>query len=469
MALTGAIHPGFAFAQDPRIHLSAAWPWREAILQKLGQGLCAQRIYQDLLDPQHGYGGSYHSVRRLVQKLWAAHDPPVRRMECAPGEEAQVDFGKGAPIVGADGKRKSSWVFRIVLSHSRKGYSEAVMRQGTDEFLRCLENAFIRFDGVSKTLVIDNLRAAVMKADWFDPELCPKARSFAEHYGIAILPTKPRTPRHKGKIENGVKYVKNNALKGLTFGSLAEQNRHLDEWEKAVADTRIHGTTRQQVIKRFLEAEKPALRSLPPGRFELFSEALRTVHRDGHVQVKGAYYSVPPEYLGQDLWARWDGRLVRLFDSKMRPVAVHAQQPAGRFSTHDAHLMAEKISGIERGSDWLLSQVEGIGPQAKTWAEAMLQARGIEGVRVLMGLLSLKNKWQRSEIERACAVASGHGAWHLRSLRQLIQQPQAAAVQSNFEFAQAHPIIRPLADYGQWLRDALCRQHSTQSSASPST
>jgi hypothetical protein len=138
---------GFSQPIGCRIHLSAAWPWREVIVQKLDQGLCAQRIYQDLGSPEHGYAGSFHSVRRLIQKLSAGHDPPVRRMECAPGEETQVDFGKGAPIVGADGTRTTSWVFRIVLSHSRKGYSEAVLRQGTDEFLRCLENAFAHFGG----------------------------------------------------------------------------------------------------------------------------------------------------------------------------------------------------------------------------------------------------------------------------------------------------------------------------------
>jgi hypothetical protein len=301
----------------------------------------------------------------------------------------QVDFGFGAPLVEAGGKTRRTWLFRAVLSYSRKGYSEAVLRQGTDEFLRCLENAFAHFGGSARTLVIDNLRAAVSRADWYDPELCPKVRSFAGHYGIAILPTKPYTPRHKGKIENGVKYVKNNCLKGLSFTSLAQENQHLLNWENTVADTRIHGTTRQQVIKVFTEVERPALLPLPPGRFELFSEALRAVHRDGHVQVKEAYYSVPPEYLGQNVWARWDGRLVRLFDQKMRPIAVHAQQVPGRFSTHQAHILPEKISGIERGTTWLLGQVDRIGPQAKAWAEKMLASRGIEGVRVLMGLLNL--------------------------------------------------------------------------------
>jgi transposase len=433
---------------------SAAWPWREIIQEKLAQGLQAQRIYQDLLE--HGYAGSYYSVRRLVKTLTAWTEPPVRRMECAPGAEAQVDFGRGAPVVGSDGRRRSTWVFRIILSHSRKGYSEAVYHQTTDEFLRCLENALTYFGGGVHTLVIDNLRAAVSRADWFDPELCPKVRSFAEHYGLAILPTKPRTPRHKGKIENGIKYVKNNALKGRTFASLADENRHLLAWEQSVADTRIHGTTRQQVGKLFEQAEKTALAALPATRFALFNEALRRVHRDGHVQVQGAYYSAPPEYLGQEVWVRWDGRLVRLYDRRMQPIAVHAQQSPGRFSTHNAHILPEKISGIERGTGWMLGQAERIGPEARQWAEQMLAQRGIQGVRVLLGLLSLGQRHSPFRIAEACAVAASHGAFHLRSLRRLITQgTQDVPTQESFAFASEHPIIRPVADYGQWLRDAL--------------
>jgi transposase len=446
------------------VSTSAAWPWRDVIVAKLQQGLQAQRIYQDLTAPEHGYSGSYYSVRRLVQKLTAGTEPPVRRMERPPGVEAQVDFGRGAPVVDANGKRRGTWVFRIVLSHSRKGYSEAVFHQTTDAFLQCLENALLYFGGSVQTLVIDNLRAAVSRADWFDPELCPKVRSFAEHYGLAILPTKPRTPRHKGKIENGVKYVKNNALKGRTFASLAEENRFLLEWEQTVADKRIHGTTRQQVHKLFEEVEKATLASLPTARFALFHEALRRVHRDGHVQVQGAYYSTPPEYLGQDVWARWDGRLVRLFDSRMRPITVHAQQAPGQFSTQQAHIVPEKISAIERGTSWMLGQADRIGPEAKRWAEKMLRERGIQGVRVLLGLLSLAQRHSPFRIEEACAIATSHGAYHLASLRRLITAKQPlVTTQESFAFASEHPLIRPVADYGQWVRDAL-----THSSSQPS-
>lgn len=446
--------------------ISTAGPWREAIVQKLEAGLTARRIYQDLCS-DHDYAGSYYSVRRLVKKLSAAAPAPFRRMECEAGAEAQVDFGRGAPVVTPEGKRKSTWVFRIVLSHSRKGYAEAVHRQTTDDFLRCLENAFAHIGGVPRTLVIDNLRAAVQQADWFDPQLCPKVRSFAEHYGIAILPTRPYTPRHKGKIERGIGYVKSNALKGRAFTSLAEENRYLQNWESSVADTRIHGTTRRQVKEVFGAAEKPALLPLPASRFDLFQEALRSVHRDGHVEIKGAYYSVPAEFVGQRLWARWDGRVVRLLDQKMRLVATHVQRPPGTFSTQDTHILPEKISGIEKGTSWLLRRIEYIGPHAAQWAQSMLQSRGIEGVRVLMGLLSLTNKHSRSSVEQACRIAQSHEAYHLRSLRQLIDHQSATPIadQQSFEFIDQHPIIRDLGDYGQFVKDAITN-HSLQESTS---
>ncbi|MBK8915080.1 MAG: transposase [Phycisphaerales bacterium] len=153
-----------------------------------------------------------------------------------------------------------------------RGTAKSSSRQTTDNFIRCLENAFQHFGGVPRMLVIDNLKAAVTKADWFDPEPNPKLQAFAEHCGTVIVPTRPYTPRHKGKVERGVDYVQENALKGRTFDSLADQNRYLAEWEAAVADTRIHGTTRQQVGRVFEQIERPgaaaAGHALPvlPGR-----------------------------------------------------------------------------------------------------------------------------------------------------------------------------------------------------------
>jgi transposase len=290
-------------------------PFRDLIVAKLEQQLTSQRIWQDLI-ADHNFTGKYDSVKRFVRRIGHVRPLPFRRMECGPGEEAQVDFGTGALVILPNGKRKKTNVFRIVLSHSRKGYSESTFTQTTEDFFRCLENAFAHFGGVPKTLVIDNLKAAVKHPDWFDPELTPKVQSFCQHYGTVILPTKSYTPRHKGKVEGGVKYVKNNGLKGRTFVSLDEQNQHLAQWEASVADTRIHGTTKKQVGKLFHDVEKSCLQPLRQDRFPEFREARRMVNRDGHVEVAKAYYSAPPEYLGREVWARWDTRTVRLFNHR---------------------------------------------------------------------------------------------------------------------------------------------------------
>jgi transposase len=203
-----------------RRNLSLCAAWKAEIEAGLEQGLTAKRIYQDLAH-ERGFAGSYQSVKRFVRKLEEEAPVPYRRMNFAPGEQVQVDFGTGHWIESEDGKRRRVHVFRAVLCHSRKGYREATYDQKTETFLRCLENAYRHFGGVPITTAPDNLKAAVLHPDWYDPELNPKAASFAKHYNTVLLPTKPRTPRHKGRVENGVGFAKE-ALRGRSF----ENRRH---------------------------------------------------------------------------------------------------------------------------------------------------------------------------------------------------------------------------------------------------
>lgn len=432
--------------ETPAGSRSECEPYRDEIVRKLEQGLTAQRIWQDLIDA-YGFAAKYHSVRRYVVRLQQKSPQLVRRMEVAAGEEAQVDFGTGAWITTVDGKRRRSWVFRIVLSHSRKAYSEAVFYQNAEAFIGALENSFRYFGGVPKTLVIDNLKAAVKQADWYDPEIHPKLQSFAQHYGTVFLPTKPYTPEHKGKVEAGVKYVKNNGLKGHEFASLEAENKHLLEWEDRVADTRLHGTTKQQVRQHFEEIERPALLALPVERFPFFHEGRRSVNRDGHCEVAKAYYSAPPEFVGRDVWVRWDSRLVRLFTDKWEQVAVHARAEPGRFRTDSNHIPKKRVSCIERGANVLLKQLAIVGPSVKDWSEAMLQARGVEGIRVLQGLKALASKHDATALNRACETAMTYGALRLKSIRTLLKSTSEVKQQEQFDFLEEHPVIRPLSDY----------------------
>jgi len=245
-------------------------------------------------------------------------------------------------------------------------------------------------------------------------------------------------------VESGVKYAQNNAVKGRSFDSLTAQNSYLSDWEKNVADTRIHGTTRRQVGRLFEEVERPALQPLPAGLFPVFEEALRSVHRDGYVEFKKAYYSAPPEYVGRQVWVRRETRLLRLYNSRREEIALHVLAEPGKFTTDPAHLHGRKRHLIERGADYLLDRCRVIGPLTGTWAEAMHQTRGPQSLRVMLGLLQLAEKHPAAELEKAAGIATHHGAWRLRDLKRLLELPGNVV---QLDFLETHPLIRSLDAY----------------------
>jgi transposase len=422
-------------------------PHRALISDKLDAQLSARRIYQDLV-AEVGFTGSYQSVKRFVRQLRRAQPGRVWRIEVQPGEEVQVDFGTGAPVTDAAGRHRRPWVLRVVLSYSRKAYSEAVFHQTTENLIRCLENAFRSFGGVAKVLNLDNLRAAVQKADWCDPELNPKLQSFCRHYGCALMPCLPRTPEHKGKTERGIGYLKSNALRARSFSSLTAENEFLRHWEKTVADGRIHGTTRKQVAALFAEEQK-SLPPLPPDLFPCFQEGQRTVHRDSYVEVDKAYYTVPPEYIGQCVWARWDSREVRIFNQRWEQIKLHAHLAPGQF---------DKVLGLgggqgplERQLDYWLRRAQELGGPCGLWSQGLLERKGPLGLRSIMGLIGLADHYSFKTLNDACASALSRGAWRLRDVKALLEQRQRE-VQTHLAFAQSHPLIRNLAEYGLFIQ-----------------
>lgn len=431
---------------------SLCQPYQEIILAKLELGLTAQRIYQDLCD-EHGFQGRYSSVRRFVARLSERSDPPFRRMEVEPGEQVQVDYGSGAPCLDGDGQPLRTHVFRLVLSYSRKGYSEAVRRLTTESFIRSLENAFWALGGVPKMIVFDNAKSAVVEANWYDPELNPKVVEFCRHYNTTFVPTRPRTPRHKGKVERGVGYVKSNALRGRTFPSLEAQNEHLMQWERNVADTRIHGTTKQPVGKLFDNVERTALGPLPKERFPIFEEGRRRVSRDGHIEIKRAYYSAPPEYVGCRVWVRWNDQTVRILNERFQQIAFHRRQPPGKFSTRGEHLASEKIDSIERGAGYLLEKVRFFGPHSLRWAEGALVEHGVRGMRIIQGLLALGRHYDEAAIEAACDTAWRSRAFRYRIVKRLLERRRAQ--QQTMAFLDEHPVIRPMEEYGEFVKKSI--------------
>ena len=423
----------------PRPRFSAAL-YRTAITEKLDVGLSVQRIWQDLIE-EYGYGASYESVKRFVRTI-----APTRRavgvFHCAPGAEGQVDFFQGAPTLeAATGEWRRPWVFRMTLGHSRHGYEEAVWDQKLETFLRLHEHAFRDVGGVPTVIRHDNLKAAVVRACFFDPDSHEVYLAFAQHWGFTPLPTQPRHPQENGKQERSGGYVKSNALKGRRFDSLDAHNAFLRHWNRTIARLRIHGTTRRQVWTHFVEVEQRALQPLAVDAFPFFSAGERTVHTDGHVEVAGAFYPVPLALLGQRVRVHWDAHLVRVFHGDTL-VTVHARAAAGVFAPRAGE--AEASTRQQAFVDRLVGQCERVGPALKQWAEAALAARGVRAIRLIQGVLGLTRRHPRERVLAAAADAHAHQHFRYQTLRQLVERTPVRPAPT---LVTEDPAIRPMTQY----------------------
>ena len=257
-------------------------------------------------------------------------------IETAPGEEAQVDYGTG-PMVRdpQSGKYRRTRLFVLTLGHSRKSVRLLVFRSSSRVWAELHEKAFRRLGGVTRVVVLDNLREGVLTPDIYDPTLNPLYRDVLKHYGAVALPCRVRDPDRKGKVESGVGHAQKTPLKGQRFESLEEAQAYLDRWEERWADTRIHGTTKRQVAAMFAE-EKPALLPLPVEPFRYYQYGERTVHLDGCVEVEAAYYGAPPGWIGRRVQVQWNDAHVRLLDPLTgQLLREHLRQQRGRHRIQD--------------------------------------------------------------------------------------------------------------------------------------
>jgi len=421
----------------------AAARYLDAILEKRGHGLTAQRIWQDLTE-EFGYGHSYESVKRYLRTI-APRARGVGVFESEPGAEGQVDFFRGAPTLDmTTGQWKRPWVFRLTLCCSRHGYEEAVWDQQLETFLRLHERAFGDLEGVPAVVRLDNLKSGVLRACFYDPDVNEVYAAFAQHWNFTPLPIQPRRPKENGKQERSGGYVKDNALKGHRFESLEAHNAHLRHWNRTIARLRIHGTTRRQVWTHFVEVERAALRPLAADPFPLFRCGERTVHPDGHVEVDGSYYPVSARLLGDLVRVQWDDHLVRVY-RRDELVMVHARVPAGHYAPMPGTRTPALTTRQQAFLAQLLGRCERVGLPLHQWAEAALAERGVRAIRLIQGVLGLTRKYPREAVLRAATTALTHRLFRYKHLERLATH--AAPAQPPLPLVADDPSIRPLTDY----------------------
>jgi len=391
--------------ESPKHMRSTVEPFEEQVHLWLEAEVGVQTIWQRLRD-EYGYTGSYSSVRRYVNRLQPKQAEAFCRIETSPGEEAQVDFGSaGIQYDARSGRRRKTWMFVMTLSWSRHHYVEFVFDQSIPTWLGCHERAFAWFGGSVRRVVIDNLKAAVLKAHVHDPVLGEPYRRMAQHYGFIISPNRPATPRHKGKVESGVKYIKRNFLAGQTFADVEAMNDRVKRWVMEIAGERTHGTTKEAPLARFHRMERNSLQAIPTTPFDMLAAYRPKVQRDCHVVVNGRYYSVPYRLIGQTVDVYVGRRLVEIYQGTELVTTHQRLQESGQRSTRMEHYPESKRNYMENTPERCRERAQAIGDACTRVVEMVLSDRVQDRLRSVQSLLRLSESVGKERLENACRRA----------------------------------------------------------------
>jgi hypothetical protein len=381
------------------------------------------------------------------------------RKERNPGEEAEIDFGYVGKMRDAEGRERKAWAFVMVLSWSRYSYVEFVFDQKVETWLRCHRNALAFFNGVPKRLVVDNLKSGITRAVWDDPLVQMAYRECAEHYGFLILPCRPATPEHKGKVEGGVSFVQGRFMGGKGIQDLAQANLDVRKWCKEEAGRRIHGTTKEQPRRRFDEVEQAQLNPLPQTPYDLAIWKKAKLYRDCHVVFLGSYYSAPFRLVGQTLWVCAGTHQVRLFTENHELVATHerASKPGER-KTHRDHYPPEKLPGLERTRESCLAQAEEMGGDVQQVVEEILADPVLDRVHQAGRLLRLSETYGCERLEAACHRALDYGDPAYKTVKGILKNDldQVSRVDlievptANTFSREVHELVGTLAEVETW-------------------
>lgn len=382
-----------------------AAPHREVIESLMNRGVEAKVIHQRLCE-SHDYTGSYSSVYRFCRSLRPTEPcAGFVRIETSPGEEAQVDFGTAGTMIDREtGEMKKAWLFVMTLSMSRHQYTTFVFNQRVATWLRCHREAFEFFGGVPERVVIDNLKAAIVKATFHDPGVQRSYREFAEHYGFSIAPCRVRTPRHKGKVESGVRYVERNFLRGRETMFLDEANTKVLNWVERIAGRRTHGTTQRHPLDVFDQVERAALHPLPVDAYDLGVWKRAKLHPDCHVVLDKAYYSAPHRLIGQRLWIRSNEREVVIYHDHVR-LATHRWAPPGGRRTMRDHYPPDKAMYLMATPMWCREKAEQIGPSTARVVDRLFGERPLDRLRSVQSIVGLATRYAPERVDAACRRA----------------------------------------------------------------
>ena len=330
----------------------------------------------------------------------------VRVDDGEPGEELQVDFGKLGRIGDPEtGKQRDLWALVFTPVVSRYSFVWLTHRQTIDDVIAGFEAAWAFFGGVFATVIPDNMKTIVNQADPLGPRLNQAFVEYAQARGFKVDPARVRSPQDKPRVERVVPFVRNSFFAGETFIDLADAQRRVEAWCRQRAGMRVHGTTQLRPAEHFRVEEQPVLAPPPTSVYDVPVYATAKVHRDHHIEVAKALYSVPQNLIGTRVDVRADRSLVRVF-SRGQLVKIHPRQKPGGRSTDPEDLPSDKTVYAMRDLDKLQRMAAGHGPAIGTYATALLDIPlPWTKMRQVYALLGLVKKWGPDRVNAACERA----------------------------------------------------------------
>lgn len=398
-------------------------------------------LIHEFLVSKYGLTIDYTTVSRFVKTLKKTEVyVPVNT---PPGQEAQVDFGYIGRFI-KDGKNVKVWGFCMVLSYSRKGFYCLVTDQSVKSFIKCHSLAFEYYCGVPQVVRLDNLKAGVITPDFYEPIYQEEYARFLDYYGSSPIACRPRTPEHKGKVERGIGYLKENFIKRYDDQIIDyyELERKLTVWIDKVCNARKHGTTRKIPAEVFALEERSTLSPLPVLRYEFPLIELRKVDSYGHIHHLYNFYSVPYYKSGLELIVKICGNILRVYEGQLEVACHGIVEGKGIYVTRDEHKPPYKV---KKDLQWYEEKATEMGLDVVDFMQNARQARPIHWYDYMKGIISLCHSYTHEEINLACRRAVRYNSISYQTVKNILEK------KLYIEEQEYHPIRTTMGGWGQEL------------------
>lgn len=385
----------------------------------------AQQLLQRLR--QQGYAGGYSILKDFVRQVRPVRKPAYLMLEFAPGECAQVDWGNfGSVMVGSTRRRLSFFV--MVLCYSRLLYVEFTLSEGMEHFLTCHRHALEFLGAVPAKVMIDNLKVGVLRHPLGDKALFhPRYLDLAAHYGFQPVACNVRKANEKGRVENGVGYVKKNFLNGLELPSFAAVHPAALQWRDTVANVRIHGETQRRPIDLFVE-EKPRLKPLPILAYDCAVVRPISANSCCHVMFDTNRYSVPHLYASQKLTLKlYPDQLLLFHHEKL--IATHARNYDRRQKICNPDHIKELVTQRKKAHEQtLLLTFLALSPYAEPYAR-QLEDKRLNTLHHVQKIVALSEIYGPQKIDRALQDALTFQAYGCEYIANILEQRERPSIQ----------------------------------------